>query len=144
MVAIRALEPQPDAVWQPLVPPPLPLLAILGPLARGLVACTGAQFCGVGLIETKNRAVKLVERLEAAYDIPETVRIHWSGCPNSCGQSQVRRHCVPNRFPTLTLFLNPKPNPRQARIASHLDTECKTKLTAPGLFLSSGRLRTSG
>lgn len=60
-----------------------------GPLARGLVACTGAQFCGVGLVETKNRAIELVEKLEAAYAIPDTVRIHLSGCPNSCGQSQV-------------------------------------------------------
>lgn len=60
-----------------------------GPLARGLVACTGAQFCGVGLIETKTRAIDLVEKLEAAYDIPQTVRMHFSGCPNSCGQSQV-------------------------------------------------------
>lgn len=60
-----------------------------GPLARGLVACTGAQFCGVGLIETKTRAIEMVEKLEAAYDIPQTVRMHFSGCPNSCGQSQV-------------------------------------------------------
>lgn len=60
-----------------------------GPLARGLVACTGAQFCGIGLVETKNRALRMVEALEGAYDIPQTVRMHWSGCPNSCGQSQV-------------------------------------------------------
>jgi ferredoxin-nitrite reductase len=60
-----------------------------GPLARGLVACTGAQFCGVGLVETKTRAIDMVEKLEAAYAIPDTVRIHFSGCPNSCGQSQV-------------------------------------------------------
>jgi ferredoxin-nitrite reductase len=53
------------------------------------VACTGAQFCGVGLIETKGRAITLIDRLEAKYNIPDTVRIHWSGCPNSCGQSQV-------------------------------------------------------
>nr|AET85053.1 nitrite reductase [Nannochloropsis sp. W2J3B] len=60
-----------------------------GPIARGLVACTGAQFCGVGLVETKTRAIELAEKLEAAYDIPQTVRMHFSGCPNSCGQSQV-------------------------------------------------------
>jgi hypothetical protein len=68
----------------PTHPPTCP-----GPLARGLVACTGAQFCGVGLVETKTRAIELMERLEAAYDIPQTVRVHFSGCPNSCGQSQV-------------------------------------------------------
>ena len=26
------------------------------PLSRGLVSCTGAQFCGIALIETKNRS----------------------------------------------------------------------------------------
>ncbi len=26
-----------------------------GPLSRGLVSCTGSQFCGIALIETKNR-----------------------------------------------------------------------------------------
>ncbi len=71
--------------YTPIQPP----ITSTGPLARGLVACTGAHFCGVGLVETKNRAIELVEQLEAAYDIPQTVRVHFSGCPNSCGQSQV-------------------------------------------------------
>lgn len=57
-----------------------------GNLARGLVSCTGAQFCGVAIIETKNRAMAIVEKLEQQLDIPEAVRIHWTGCPNSCGQ----------------------------------------------------------
>ncbi|CAD7698917.1 unnamed protein product [Ostreobium quekettii] len=60
-----------------------------GLLERGLVSCTGSQFCGLALIETKNRAMRLVEALEAELDIPKTVRIHWTGCPNSCGQAQV-------------------------------------------------------
>lgn len=29
------------------------------PLSRGLVSCTGAQFCGIALIETKNRSPPL-------------------------------------------------------------------------------------
>ena len=57
-----------------------------GNLSRGLVSCTGAQFCGVAIIETKNRAMAIVEKLEQQLDIPEAVRIHWTGCPNSCGQ----------------------------------------------------------
>lgn len=61
-----------------------------GNLERGLVSCTGSQFCGFALIETKNRAMEVVKKLEAALDIPKTVRIHWTGCPNSCGQAQVR------------------------------------------------------
>lgn len=58
-------------------------------LRRGLVACTGNQFCNFALIETKNRALALMEALEAELEIPQTVRIHWTGCPNSCGQPQV-------------------------------------------------------
>ena len=59
------------------------------PLARSLVSCTGAQFCNFALVETKNRAIALVKELEAELDIPQSVRMHWTGCPNSCGQPQV-------------------------------------------------------
>ena len=58
-------------------------------LARGMVSCTGAQFCNFALVETKNRAIALAEELDAELDIPTKVRIHWTGCPNSCGQPQV-------------------------------------------------------
>eukprot|EP01024_Parvocaulis_polyphysoides_P010156 TRINITY_DN13366_c0_g4_i1.p1 TRINITY_DN13366_c0_g4~~TRINITY_DN13366_c0_g4_i1.p1 ORF type:complete len:585 (-),score=105.05 TRINITY_DN13366_c0_g4_i1:516-2270(-) len=60
-----------------------------GPLMRGLVSCTGSNFCGIALIETKTRAVKIAQKLESLLDIPKPVRIHWTGCPNSCGQAQV-------------------------------------------------------
>lgn len=60
-----------------------------GPLAAGLVSCTGAQFCGIALIETKNRAMELVKVLESQLEIPQMVRMHWTGCPNSCAQVQV-------------------------------------------------------
>jgi ferredoxin-nitrite reductase len=59
------------------------------PLERTLVSCTGAQFCNFALIETKNRAVDLIRELDAELNIPQGVRIHWTGCPNSCGQPQV-------------------------------------------------------
>lgn len=59
------------------------------PLTRSLVSCTGSQFCNFALIETKNRALALVKELEAELSLPKTVRIHWTGCPNSCGQPQV-------------------------------------------------------
>jgi ferredoxin-nitrite reductase len=58
-------------------------------LMRGLVSCTGSQFCGFALIETKNRALAFVKALEAELSLPQPVRIHWTGCPNSCGQPQV-------------------------------------------------------
>ena len=57
-----------------------------GNLMRGLVSCTGAQFCGVAMIETKNRAMAIVAKLEEQLDLPKKVRMHWTGCPNSCGQ----------------------------------------------------------
>lgn len=59
------------------------------PLQRSLVSCTGAQFCNFALIETKNKAVDLISQLDAELNIPRGVRIHWTGCPNSCGQPQV-------------------------------------------------------
>ncbi|KAB8334495.1 ferredoxin--nitrite reductase [Scytonema tolypothrichoides VB-61278] len=58
-------------------------------LTRSLVSCTGAQFCNFALIETKNRALKTIKALEAEVELTRPVRIHWTGCPNSCGQPQV-------------------------------------------------------
>lgn len=59
------------------------------PVSRWLVSCTGSQFCGFALIETKNRALAMVKALEAELTVPQPVRVHWTGCPNSCGQPQV-------------------------------------------------------
>ena len=59
------------------------------PLQRALVSWTGAQFCNFALIETKNKAVDLIRQLDAELNIPRGVRMHWTGCPNSCGQPQV-------------------------------------------------------
>jgi ferredoxin-nitrite reductase len=58
-------------------------------LLRGLVSCTGSQFCGFAIIETKNRALAMVQQLQQELIQPSPVRIHWTGCPNSCGQPQV-------------------------------------------------------
>ncbi|WP_341525685.1 ferredoxin--nitrite reductase [Nostoc sp. UHCC 0302] len=60
-----------------------------GLLTRSLVSCTGAQFCNFALIETKNRALTMIKALEAELILTQPVRIHWTGCPNSCGQPQV-------------------------------------------------------
>jgi ferredoxin-nitrite reductase len=58
-------------------------------LMRGLVSCTGNQFCPVAIVETKNRSLALTKQLSEDYHLPKVVRIHWSGCPNSCAQPQV-------------------------------------------------------
>ena len=59
------------------------------PLTRSLVSCTGAQFCNFALVETKNRALALAQELETELSLPRPIRMHWTGCPNSCGQAQV-------------------------------------------------------
>ncbi|WP_008313486.1 ferredoxin--nitrite reductase [Leptolyngbya sp. PCC 6406] len=59
------------------------------PLVRSLVSCTGAQFCNFALVETKQRALALARSLDQTLTLPRPVRIHWTGCPNSCGQPQV-------------------------------------------------------
>lgn len=58
-------------------------------LNRGLVSCTGSEFCSYAIIETKNRAMAMIKELEQELDQPNPVRIHWTGCPNSCGQPQI-------------------------------------------------------
>lgn len=58
-------------------------------LMKGLVACTGSQFCGQAIIETKARALKVCEEVERLVALDHPVRMHWTGCPNSCGQVQV-------------------------------------------------------
>ena len=57
-------------------------------LVRSLVSCTGARYCNFALVETKARGLKLAKELDSELNIPERVRIHWTGCPNSCGQVQ--------------------------------------------------------
>ncbi|HUO28767.1 MAG TPA: hypothetical protein VMU80_06105 [Bryobacteraceae bacterium] len=64
--------------------PPAP-----SPFVRGLVACTGTDFCNLAQIETKSRAIELSRILEqriGAGHAPLT--IHWSGCPAGCGNHQ--------------------------------------------------------
>lgn len=58
-------------------------------LMKGLVACTGNQFCGQAIIETKARALKVTEEIQRQVSLTKAVRMHWTGCPNTCGQVQV-------------------------------------------------------
>ncbi|KAK2991517.1 hypothetical protein RJ640_016552 [Escallonia rubra] len=58
-------------------------------LMKGLVACTGKQFCGQAIIETKARALKITEEVQQQVSVTRPVRMHWTGCPNTCGQVQV-------------------------------------------------------
>lgn len=58
-------------------------------LMKGLVACTGNQFCGQAIIETKARALKVTEEVQRRVSVDRPIRMHWTGCPNTCGQVQV-------------------------------------------------------
>lgn len=50
-----------------------------GNIEANLVSCTGAQFCGLALIETKSNAEQLVDVLEAKWSVDRQLRIHWTG-----------------------------------------------------------------
>jgi len=54
---------------------------------RGAITCTGTEFCKLAITETKEFARWLVDEMEArlpAFD--QQLRLHLTGCPNSCGQ----------------------------------------------------------
>ncbi len=58
-------------------------------MLRGTVSCTGRQYCDKAIIETKNFAVETAKILDEQFGDFAPLSIHWSGCPNSCGQHQM-------------------------------------------------------
>ncbi|HMK23848.1 MAG TPA: hypothetical protein VK466_16060, partial [Terriglobales bacterium] len=59
------------------------------PFRRGLVVCTGTDFCNLAQIDTKGRAAELSAQLEQhLVTIGSPLKIHWSGCPAGCGNHQ--------------------------------------------------------
>jgi len=63
------------------------LPVVTSSFARGTVACTGSEFCKLALTETKAFARWLTEQLEERFpNYREDLRLHITGCPNSCGQ----------------------------------------------------------
>ena len=80
-----------------------------GPFTRGVMACTGSEFCRFAVIETKERAVRWASALDAAVareggdpseigsgaavpsarDDRGVIRLHVSGCSASCAQPQI-------------------------------------------------------
>jgi ferredoxin-nitrite reductase len=55
------------------------LTATPGFIEGNIVSCTGAQFCGLALIETKSHAEALGKKLEALVNVDKPIRIHWTG-----------------------------------------------------------------
>ena len=72
-----------------------------GPFTRGVVACTGSEFCRFAVVETKERALKWARYLDdrlgpvpvSLSDGPApdggVIRMHFSGCSASCAQPQI-------------------------------------------------------
>jgi sulfite reductase (ferredoxin) len=55
--------------------------------ARGAIACTGLEFCKLAITETKAFTRWLVEELEERLpEFDQPLKLHVTGCPNSCGQ----------------------------------------------------------
>ena len=73
-----------------------------GPFSRGVVACTGSEFCRFAIVETKVRAMRWADELDRRFaaafggaagtrerDEADVVRMHFSGCSASCAQPQI-------------------------------------------------------
>jgi sulfite reductase beta subunit-like hemoprotein len=57
---------------------------------RGVISCTGMEFCKLAIVETKERAAELIEHLERRIgDLDGAIRINLNGCPNACAQYQI-------------------------------------------------------
>jgi sulfite reductase (ferredoxin) len=62
----------------------------VSPFWRGAIACTGTEFCKLAIAETKGFAKWLVGEMEErlpAFD--QQIKLHVTGCTNSCGQSWI-------------------------------------------------------
>jgi ferredoxin-nitrite reductase len=59
-----------------------------GNVVGSMVSCTGAQFCPLAMIETKMPAEKIIKALDKRIVTSTPLRIHFTGCPNSCAQVQ--------------------------------------------------------
>jgi sulfite reductase (ferredoxin) len=56
---------------------------------RHTMACTGIEFCKLAIVETKGRAMTLIDELERrlpGFGAPVTINVN--GCPNSCARIQ--------------------------------------------------------
>ena len=59
------------------------------PFFRGMVACTGTDFCNLAQIQTKRLAVELSTALERKFGAGGSpFTMHWSGCPAGCGNHE--------------------------------------------------------
>ena len=79
--SVDALVAELDALGLPAAP---------SVFRRHMMACTGIEFCKLAIVETKGRAMTLIDELERrlpGFDAPVTINVN--GCPNSCARIQV-------------------------------------------------------
>lgn len=57
-------------------------------VTQGLLSCTGIDYCHFALVETKELAIETANYLEAKLDGTKPLSMHWSGCPNGCGNHE--------------------------------------------------------
>ena len=73
-----------------------------GPFERGVVACTGTEFCRFAIVETKIQAVQWARHMDeylsrktpdganhSGDGNDDIIRMHFSGCSASCAQPQI-------------------------------------------------------
>lgn len=63
------------------------------PWRRGVLACTGIEYCKLAIVETKERAMRMVESLEQRLadvqgEVANPVSVGLNGCPNACARTQ--------------------------------------------------------
>jgi sulfite reductase (ferredoxin) len=57
---------------------------------RSTMACTGIEFCKLAIVDTKERARRLVTELEKRFpDLDTDITVNVNGCPNACARTQV-------------------------------------------------------
>ncbi|WP_031468613.1 nitrite/sulfite reductase [Sciscionella sediminilitoris] len=72
----------------------LGLQASPSPWRRGVMACTGIEFCKLAIVETKRRAADAVLELERRLadvnaELEHPITLNLNGCPNACARTQV-------------------------------------------------------
>lgn len=76
---------------------------------RGLVSCTGIDYCPFAQVDTKTTALQTAQALEnrllQAGVNPPPLTIHWSGCPNACGNPTVADIGILGKKPAATASL---------------------------------------
>ncbi|MDF1605557.1 nitrite/sulfite reductase [Nocardioides sp. YIM 152315] len=57
---------------------------------RSTMACTGIEFCKLAIVDTKQRAIDLVDELERRFPALDTpISVNVNGCPNACARTQI-------------------------------------------------------